>query len=94
MKIDEVCSRQAVHIPLSCTLQEAAVQMRDTHVGSLIVTESTPSGVRGRHVYGSGYCAGCNCVRRRSESDAGCCRDDARPGHDLRGRRASTMPCN
>jgi len=46
MRIDEVCSRQAVHIPLSCTLQEAAVQMRDQHVGSLIVTEASPVGTR------------------------------------------------
>jgi signal-transduction protein with cAMP-binding, CBS, and nucleotidyltransferase domain len=46
MRIDEIYSRQAVHIPSSCTLQEAAVQMRDKHVGSLIVTEPTPAGER------------------------------------------------
>ena len=46
MRIDEVCTREPVHIPLGCTLQEAAVQMRDQHVGSLIVTETTPSGTR------------------------------------------------
>lgn len=46
MRIDEVCTREPVHIPLSCTLQEAAVQMRDQHVGALIVTEATPSGTR------------------------------------------------
>jgi len=32
--------------PSSCTLQEAAVQMRDKHVGSLIVTEPAPTGER------------------------------------------------
>lgn len=46
MRIDEIYSRQAVHIPTSCTLQEAAVQMRDKHVGSLIVTEPAPAGER------------------------------------------------
>uniref|UniRef100_Q473A8 CBS n=2 Tax=Cupriavidus TaxID=106589 RepID=Q473A8_CUPPJ len=46
MRIDELCTREPVHIPLSCTLQEAAVQMRDQHVGSLIVTEATASGTR------------------------------------------------
>lgn len=44
MKVDEVFSREAVHIPLSCTMQEAAVQMRDKHVGALIVTEPAPAG--------------------------------------------------
>jgi len=46
MRVDEVCSREPVHIPASCTLQEAAVQMRDRHVGAIIVTEATPGGTR------------------------------------------------
>lgn len=46
MKVDELCSRDTVHIPFSCTLQEAAVQMRDKHVGALVVTEHAPTGPR------------------------------------------------
>lgn len=46
MRVDELCSRETVHIPFSCTLQEAAVQMRDKHVGALVVTEHTPTGPR------------------------------------------------
>ena len=43
MKIEEICSRQPVHIPSSRTLQDAAMQMRDKHVGALIVTEAALS---------------------------------------------------
>ncbi|VVE02969.1 signal transduction protein [Pandoraea communis] len=46
MRIEDIYSRQPVHIPCSCTLQDAAVQMRDKHVGALIVTEATPVGAR------------------------------------------------
>jgi len=46
MRVDEVCSQDPVHIPMSSTLQEAAIRMRDRHVGSLIVTESTAGGTR------------------------------------------------
>ncbi|MEI6002668.1 CBS domain-containing protein [Paraburkholderia bengalensis] len=38
MKVKDICSRGTVHIPMSCTLQEAATQMRDQHVGTLVVT--------------------------------------------------------
>lgn len=38
MKVSEIHSRGTVHIPMSCNLQEAAIQMRDQHVGALIVT--------------------------------------------------------
>jgi len=44
MKVLDICSRETVHIPFSCTLQEAAVQMRDRHVGALVVTDSTATG--------------------------------------------------
>jgi signal-transduction protein with cAMP-binding, CBS, and nucleotidyltransferase domain len=46
MLVQDICSAKAVHVPLSCTLQEAAVQMRDRHVGALIVTENSPAGTR------------------------------------------------
>ncbi|SPS00041.1 CBS domain-containing protein [Cupriavidus taiwanensis] len=46
MRVQDICSAKAVHVPLSCTLQEAAVQMRDRHVGALIVTENSPTGTR------------------------------------------------
>src|SRR5579863_1483613 len=38
MKVSEIHSRGTVHIPMSCNLREAAIQMRDQHVGALIVT--------------------------------------------------------
>lgn len=38
MKVKDICSRGTVHIPMSCNLQEAATQMRDQHVGTLVVT--------------------------------------------------------
>ncbi|WP_061958544.1 CBS domain-containing protein [Cupriavidus pauculus] len=46
MKIGDIGCQEAIHIPHSCTLQEAAVQMRDKHVGSLIVTEAGEAGTR------------------------------------------------
>ncbi|SOY70917.1 CBS domain-containing protein [Cupriavidus taiwanensis] len=46
MRVKDIRSTKAVHVPLSCTLQEAAVQMRDRHVGALIVTENSPTGTR------------------------------------------------
>ncbi|GLU33776.1 CBS domain-containing protein [Trinickia caryophylli] len=39
MKVEEFRSGGTVHIPMTCTLQEAARQMRDQHVGALIVTD-------------------------------------------------------
>lgn len=44
MRVQDVCSMKVVHIPVSCTLQEAAAQMRDRHVGALVVTEHVPAG--------------------------------------------------
>ncbi|MEM5345282.1 CBS domain-containing protein [Paraburkholderia azotifigens] len=38
MKVKDICSLGTVHIPMSCNLQEAATQMRDQHVGTLVVT--------------------------------------------------------
>jgi signal-transduction protein with cAMP-binding, CBS, and nucleotidyltransferase domain len=38
MKVSEIHSRGTVHIPMSCNLQEASIQMRDQHVGALIAT--------------------------------------------------------
>lgn len=46
MRVQDVYSRNAIHIPLSCTLQEAAQQMRQKHVGALVVTENSPTGPR------------------------------------------------
>ena len=39
MKVEDVYTRRTVHIPQSRNLQEAAVQMRDQHVGLLVVTD-------------------------------------------------------
>ena len=39
MKVEDVFTRGAVHIPQSRNLQDAAIQMRDQHVGALIVTD-------------------------------------------------------
>ena len=38
MKVSDIHSCGTIHIPMSCTLREAAIQMRDRHVGALIVT--------------------------------------------------------
>jgi CBS domain-containing protein len=43
MKVNDIYSRATVHIPMSCNLQEAAVQMRDQHVGALVVTSGEAS---------------------------------------------------
>ncbi len=39
MKIKDIYTRGAVHIPQTCNLQEAAEQMRRQHVGALVVTD-------------------------------------------------------
>lgn len=39
MRVEDVYSPRTVHIPLTCTLHDAAIQMRDQHVGALVVTE-------------------------------------------------------
>ncbi len=39
MKVENVFTPRAVHIPQSRTLQDAAIQMRDQHVGALVVTD-------------------------------------------------------
>ncbi|ACC76039.1 CBS domain-containing protein [Paraburkholderia phymatum] len=44
MKVSEFHSQGVVHIPATCSLQEAAVQMRDQHVGALVVSEGNGSG--------------------------------------------------
>ncbi|WP_370565023.1 cyclic nucleotide-binding/CBS domain-containing protein [Cupriavidus sp. UME77] len=46
MRIEEICSLSPVHIPHTCTLRDAAVQMRDRHVGALVVTEPFGGGQR------------------------------------------------
>lgn len=38
MRVDECHSHGTVHIPVTCTLQEAARQMAAQHVGALVVT--------------------------------------------------------
>ena len=45
MKVQDVFTPGTVHIPRTCNLQEAARQMRDQHVGALVVTNGagTPS---------------------------------------------------
>lgn len=45
MKVEEFRSNRTVHVPMTCTVRDAARQMRDQHVGALIVTEDhLPSG--------------------------------------------------
>ncbi len=39
MNVEQVCTLGAVHIPQSLNLREAAIQMRDQHVGTLVVTD-------------------------------------------------------
>lgn len=46
MRINELGCAEAVHIPDTCTLREAAEQMRDKHVGSSIVSQRGASGSR------------------------------------------------
>lgn len=38
MKVNDIYSPATVHVPMSCTLRDAAIQMRDQHVGALIAT--------------------------------------------------------
>ncbi|NRO96964.1 CBS domain-containing protein [Paraburkholderia sp. NMBU_R16] len=38
MKVSDIYTPATVHIPTSCNLQDAAIQMRDQHVGALIAT--------------------------------------------------------
>ena len=42
MKVEEFSSPHTVHIPMTRTVRDAAKQMRDQHVGALIVTEDGP----------------------------------------------------
>lgn len=44
MNVATVCSSHLIHIPSTCTLKEAAVQMRDKHVGMLLVDAGPGSG--------------------------------------------------
>lgn len=41
MKVQEIFTRGTVHIPQERNLQEAALQMRQQHVGALIVTDGS-----------------------------------------------------
>ena len=47
MKVRDVYTQGTVHIPQRCNLQEAARQMREQHVGALVVTDGdgTPLGI-------------------------------------------------
>lgn len=40
MKVRDICTEGTVHVPQTCTLQDAAIQMHRQHVGALVVTES------------------------------------------------------
>lgn len=42
MKVQDIFTRGTVHLPQTCNLQEAARQMRDQHVGALVVTDDPP----------------------------------------------------
>lgn len=44
MKVARIDTRNVVSAARSSTLQEAALVMRDRHVGSLLVTEDEPGG--------------------------------------------------
>ena len=46
MKVEEYQTSGTVHVPMTCTVREAAKQMRDQHVGALIVTENGPPSSR------------------------------------------------
>ena len=46
MNIGSICSRRIVTIDSKATLAQAAAQMRDRHVGALVVTAATPEGPR------------------------------------------------
>jgi CBS domain-containing protein len=43
MKVARIYTRNVISAPRSSTLQEAALIMRDRHVGSLLVTEDEPT---------------------------------------------------
>ncbi len=48
MNVASICSSHLIHIPSSCTLMAAAVQMRDKHVGLLLVDDpADPGGIIG-----------------------------------------------
>ena len=49
MNIASICSRRLVTVDRSATLQQAALLMREHHVGSLVVTEADEAG---EHVVG------------------------------------------
>lgn len=46
MRVDEICSRRIVHVPMSATLQDVARQMRDHNVRAVFVTEHGVTGMR------------------------------------------------
>ena len=46
MNIGSICSRRIVTIDSKATLAQAAAQMRDRHVGALVVTATSPEGQR------------------------------------------------
>ena len=46
MNIGSICSRRIVTIDSKATLAQAAAQMRDRHVGALVVTTASPEGPR------------------------------------------------
>ena len=46
MNIGSICSRRIVTIDSKATLAQAAAQMRDRHVGALVVTAASPEGLR------------------------------------------------
>lgn len=46
MQVGTVCTRQVVTIDAGSTVAEAACRMRDHHVGSLVVTQSTADGAQ------------------------------------------------
>lgn len=46
MQVGTVCTRQVVTIDAGSTVAEAACRMRDLHVGSLVVTQSTAGGAQ------------------------------------------------
>ena len=46
MNIGSICSRRIVTIDSKATLAQAAAQMRDRHVGALVVTAASPEGPR------------------------------------------------
>ena len=46
MNIGSICRRRIVTIDSKATLAQAAAQMRDRHVGALVVTAASPEGLR------------------------------------------------